>query len=114
MYAVYLKSGKGVVSMTSYKKVISLLMGTALIAGASIATASAHEDGDKAGKKGHHMFQKMDTNGDGKISAAEHAAMAANWFKKMDTNSDGFVSKKEMQKHHKKMKGKHGKPCNKS
>ena len=102
MYAMYLKSEKGVVSMTSYKKIVSLLMGTALIAGAGIATASAHEGGDKAGKKGHHMFQKMDTNGDGKISIEEHADAAAERFSKMDINGDGFISKKEMRKNHKK------------
>ncbi len=100
--------------MTSYKKIISLLLGAALLTGASIATASAHEDGDKAGKKGHHRFEKMDTNGDGKISAAEHAAMAASWFKKMDANGDGFVSKAEMKAHHQAMKEKwkkHKKAC---
>jgi hypothetical protein len=107
--------------MKSYKKAISLFMGSAfaLLAGVAITTANAHEghhDGDhKAGVKGHH-FAKMDTNGDGKISADEHATMAAKRFSKMDTNGDGFVDKAEMKAHHKKMRDmwkKHHKSCDK-
>ena len=102
--------------MTSYQKAISTLMGAAfaLVAGVGIATASGHEGGDKAGKKGHHMFEKMDTDGDGKISPEEHEAMAAERFSEMDSNGDGFVDKSEMKAHHKAMKEKwkkHKKSC---
>ncbi|MDQ6956539.1 MAG: EF-hand domain-containing protein [Mariprofundaceae bacterium] len=96
-----------------YKKVIGLILAAAFASTVTIgmATASPH-DGEK-GKKGYH-FKMIDSNGDGKISAEEHAIAAAKRFSKMDTNGDGFVSKKEMRKHHKKMKKKHAKPCNKS
>ena len=42
-------------------------------------------------------FAMMDTNHDGKISAAEHAAGAKAMFEKMDANKDGFVTLQEMQ-----------------
>ena len=41
-------------------------------------------------------FKLMDTNGDGKISRAEHAAGAQAMFGKMDANADGMVSADEM------------------
>ncbi|MDX8403622.1 MAG: hypothetical protein R8K54_04360, partial [Mariprofundaceae bacterium] len=50
-----------------------------------------------------------DANGDGVISADEHAVGAAKHFARVDANSDGKVTreemkqyKKEMWKHHKK------------
>jgi Ca2+-binding EF-hand superfamily protein len=55
----------------------------------------------KAG--GHDMFQMMDTNGDGKISPAEHAAGAMMMFQKMDANGDGKVTAAEMDAFHAKM-----------
>jgi Ca2+-binding EF-hand superfamily protein len=41
-------------------------------------------------------FQKMDTNGDGKISRDEHAAGAKAMFEAMDANGDGKVTAAEM------------------
>ena len=41
-------------------------------------------------------FKQMDTNGDGAISSAEHAAGAQKMFTAMDTNKDGYVSAAEM------------------
>lgn len=40
----------------------------------------------------------MDTNGDGKISADEHAAGARKMFEKMDTDKDSTVTAAEMDK----------------
>jgi len=57
--------------------------------------ASAHDD---AG-----MFKKMDSNGDGKISADEHAAGAKMMFEMMDSNKDGKVTAAEMTAAHDKM-----------
>jgi Ca2+-binding EF-hand superfamily protein len=48
-------------------------------------------------------FQKMDTNGDGKISRDEHAAGAKAMFETMDTNGDGKVTAAEMEAAHSKM-----------
>ncbi|WDS34664.1 EF-hand domain-containing protein [Pseudoxanthomonas sp.] len=40
----------------------------------------------------------MDNNGDGKVDADEHTAMAAAQFKRTDTNGDGFVTQEEMER----------------
>jgi Ca2+-binding EF-hand superfamily protein len=41
------------------------------------------------------MLKAMDTDGDGVITAEEHAKAAAARFEKMDTNKDGVLSKEE-------------------
>ncbi len=41
-----------------------------------------------------------DADNNGSISAAEHAAMGARMFERMDTNSDGRVTQEEMQAQH--------------
>ena len=47
----------------------------------------------------------IDTNGDGALSAEEHAAGSKMMFEKMDTDKDGFLTKAEMTAgHHKLMK----------
>lgn len=51
---------------------------------------------------GNHMM-RMDANGDGSISAEEHAAMAAARFAEMDTNGDGKVTRDELQAYHEQM-----------
>jgi Ca2+-binding EF-hand superfamily protein len=56
------------------------------LAGARVALADAESD----------MFKKMDTDGDGKISADEFAAAHKEKFQKMDTNGDGKLSPEEM------------------
>jgi len=39
---------------------------------------------------------KMDTNGDGMLSAAEHDAGAKKMFSEMDTDGNGSLSREEM------------------
>jgi Ca2+-binding EF-hand superfamily protein len=46
------------------------------------------------------MFKSMDTDGDGRISRAEHAAGAKKTFDKMDANHDGIVTAAEMDASH--------------
>jgi Ca2+-binding EF-hand superfamily protein len=41
-------------------------------------------------------FKMMDTNGDGKITRAEHAAGAKKMFTQCDSNQDGIVTAAEM------------------
>lgn len=53
-------------------------------------------DSEKGGKASR--FDKMDTNGDGKISRDEFVAMAAKRFDKMDANGDGSLSQDEMKR----------------
>jgi Ca2+-binding EF-hand superfamily protein len=42
----------------------------------------------------------MDSNGDGAVSADEHAAGAKTMFDRMDANKDGVVTAQEMEKAH--------------
>lgn len=69
-----------------YASVLSLLGALAL----SPAAFAQHAD----------MFATMDGNGDGRISAAEHAAGASAMFAKMDANHDGSVTAEEMKADH--------------
>jgi Ca2+-binding EF-hand superfamily protein len=50
-------------------------------------------------------FETMDTNGDGKISPDENAAVAARMFQTMDTNGDHKVTAAEMAAAYKKTTG---------
>ena len=91
---------------------VSKFLLTAVAAGALITSGAAyaeHHEGKDGGHKGHHkakMFEKMDTDGDGQISKAEHMAGAEERFAKMDTNGDGFVTKEEVETKMKDMRAK--------
>jgi Ca2+-binding EF-hand superfamily protein len=54
------------------------------------AEKSAHDQMSAA-----DMVKKNDTNNDGKLSAAEHAAASAAKFSQLDTNKDGSLSESE-------------------
>ena len=56
--------------------------------------------------KSADKIKAMDTDGDGKLSAAEHAAGAKEMFGKMDKSGDGNLSKTEMNEGHDKMMSK--------
>ena len=77
---------------TMQRRVLALSIMAAAFAGG----AWAHSDKDK--------FRTMDSNGDGMISAAEHAAGARMMFGQMDADHDGSVSAAEMDAGHAKMK----------
>jgi len=51
----------------------------------------------------HDMFRTMDTNHDGKISAAEHTAGAKAMFDRMDADHDGKITAAECDAGHAKM-----------
>jgi len=75
-------------------------------------TMARSEDGhdkenaaDKSyGKPGKMMSAEkiaaIDTNGDGQLTAAEHAAGSAKMFTKMDANSDGTLTAQELREGH--------------
>jgi Ca2+-binding EF-hand superfamily protein len=66
-----------------------------VITGAATLTAIAFAAGAEPSKTDTE-FIKMDTNKDGKVSAAEHAAGAKKMFDAMDANQDGKVTAAEM------------------
>lgn len=70
----------------SYFLVLSAVLG-----GVAIAGHPGGKEGDK--------FKAMDSNGDGQVSAAEHAAGVSKMFGAMDANGDGFVTAAEMDTH---------------
>jgi hypothetical protein len=75
---------------------------------------AAHDQikGKKAGKMEMSAAEKikvLDTDGDGALTAAEHAVGAKQKFEQMDTNKDGFLSKQEKAAGHKMMMKKGGK-----
>ena len=51
----------------------------------------------------HDMHAMMDSDGNGAISAAEHAAAAQKMFAKADANGDGSVGADEMKAMHQQM-----------
>jgi Ca2+-binding EF-hand superfamily protein len=99
------------------------LLMTAIFSVALIATAAAGDEGKgdakkkkgfgKGGDIGEMMFNRLDTNKDGKVSADEFKALGENgpkgklkdnpemrdrMFKRLDTDGDGFISKVEFKK----------------
>jgi Ca2+-binding EF-hand superfamily protein len=69
-------------------------------------TAAEMEAGRPGKAKGMSTADKIkmvDTNGDGAVSADEHAAGAKAMFDKMDSDQDGYLTKSEMEAGHKKM-----------
>jgi Ca2+-binding EF-hand superfamily protein len=61
---------------------------------------------DARAEKSSNQFQMMDSNGDGKVSADEHAAGAKKMFQTMDANKDGKVTAAEMDAAHEQIAGK--------
>ncbi len=88
---------------------------------ASGATTARNADGhdkenaadksyDSSAKMGHgkmmsssEKIAKIDTNGDGQLTAEEHAAGAKKMFGKMDADSDGTLTAQEMREGHRSM-----------
>lgn len=68
-------------------------------------SSDAKMHGDKMGKmmSSTDKIAKLDTNKDGKLSAAEHAAGAKQMFSKMDKDSDGSLTAQELRDGHRSM-----------
>ena len=80
----------------------SLLVGGVALAqpsggGAQDQDASAHHMRGKRGEKRAAMLGKYDANKDGKLDAAEKAAMQKDKFARLDKNHDGVLSFDEAQ-----------------
>jgi Ca2+-binding EF-hand superfamily protein len=81
-----------------------MVLGMTAVGGLVIGT-SAWAGGDDKKGGAEHEFSKMDTNGDGKVSADEHAAGAKKMFEMMDANKDGKVTADEMTAAHEQVAG---------
>ena len=70
---------------------------SALLAAQAMAGDPTNADG---AAQGPHGMMRADTNGDGKVSkeeaAAMHDKMQGEWFDKADANKDGFLTEDEM------------------
>lgn len=86
---------------------ISGLTALALAGTAVVGVAASHGKADMGGHMGGFMgergammsFDDVDTDADGKITAAELKAHADARFAEADTDKDGFLSAEEMQAH---------------
>ncbi len=77
-----------------------LMIGSVAAAGAALIAASALAgEGKGEGRWGGH-FDRMDTNGDGVVTADEMSEKHAQFIEDADANGDGGVSKEEMQAFH--------------
>jgi len=85
------------------KKLTHLMCSVGLVVAGGVFGSQAVLAHDHDDKKGDDMMMQADTNHDGMISAAEHAAYAQQMFDNADTNHDGMLSKGEMEAAHKKM-----------
>lgn len=68
------------------------LLATALLVLPGVAAAKS--DGDRSNRF-DQMFKAVDTDGDGRITAAEQSAFREARFKTLDANGDGSVSAEE-------------------
>ena len=87
-----------------------LLACTALVL--TVSPVMAEDNGNHYGHDKGGFMQKIDTDGDGKISKSEFVNSHEERFSKMDTNGDGYLEREEMkaakQKMREKFKGKRG------
>lgn len=78
-----------------------LLLSAAVLA-LQVVPALAQDGPAGEGKKGPRhegMFEKQDTNGDGKVTEAEFLEHGKAKFKELDGNGDGSVTKEEAKAH---------------
>ena len=85
--------------MTAAKSKTSLILACSLALVALPCAFAGHNAENSAA-----MFKSMDTNGDGKVSRAEHAVSAKKMFADADTNRNGIVTLVEMKSACAKMK----------
>ena len=74
---------------------IALIAGLALTAGAGVALAKHHGDGEHGKPRIERMFERIDTDNDGRISGEDMRAAAAARFARRDADGNGIVSRDE-------------------
>jgi Ca2+-binding EF-hand superfamily protein len=93
------ESSSAIISTFNHPQIMNLKNSLLFAGGLAVAALPAFANDDADDK-----FKLMDTNGDGKITRAEHAAGAHAMFGKMDANSDGVVTAEEMAAGHQEKK----------
>lgn len=83
---------------------ITLIASLALL-GASFGMSEAQAFG-KGKDRAAGFLAKMDTDGDGQVSAAEHSAASQERFKKLDADGNGFITQDEFRQKMSEMKQK--------
>ena len=80
---------------------VTTLLGLSIGASAAFAQAPVEPPKGERAHKMHERLKAADTDGDGKISRAEAAALPrlAKHFDEIDTNKDGFLTKEELKAH---------------
>lgn len=78
---------------TSFAGTVAVVIASAVLAQAPAADATSTQP--KAEPTQKSVFQKMDRNNDGKVTAAEHQIRLKEWFKEMDKNGDGKLTPDE-------------------
>ena len=83
---------------------ITTLLGLSIGTSAAFAQAPVEPPKGERAHKMHERLKAADTDGDGKISRAEAAALPrlAKHFDEIDTNKDGFLTKEELKAHREK------------
>jgi Ca2+-binding EF-hand superfamily protein len=85
-------------------------LATALIAVSGLSVTFAALAGHARNSKAHTAWRAMDTDGNGELSAAEHAAAAEARFRMLDPDKDGQVTEAELDAARYKMTGNADKP----
>jgi len=88
------------------KRTALLATAIAALLATGVATMYTAEAGNKGAQRGAKMFDRVDTNGDGKITQDEFMARSAERFDMMDQDGNGEVTKEEAQKAYKEMRAK--------
>lgn len=70
------------------------------VSAAEMDAVRAHAAGAKPALSSADKIKKVDTDGDGRLSASEHAAGSEKMFKAADANQDGALTAAELQAGH--------------
>ena len=79
---------------------VGLVIALMVFAGCKSNKPTQSREGQRAHKRPtvEQLFEKMDSNKDGKLSEKEVKGPLANDFDKIDLDEDGFLSKEEIEK----------------
>ena len=75
----------------------AVALGTASMAGVSLAGGRGHHGGGWGGDRGDRLFEQFDANGDGMITQAEIDQVLGDRLASFDQNDDGGLSLEEYQ-----------------